>query len=197
MQDDSSRSDPRIIWQNQPSELSTMTLEKIRQRARELHAKTRRELLKNIATPLIVVAFAGLGIILGDNPLQRTAFALALIWSLTGQYFLNRGMWSATLPGEAGSTTGLESYRREIQWRRDLFRRALGWSFGPVFLAIAALILPIVAMGIRNRGPLRNMVPFLTLIIVWLAAVPVIRMRGQRELQREIEELNEIEKANR
>jgi hypothetical protein len=197
MQDDSSRSDPRKIWQNQPSELSTMTLEKIRQRARELHAKTRRELLKNIATPLIVIALASLGIILGDNPLQRTAFALALIWSLTGQYFLNRGMWSATLPGDAASTTGLESYRREIERRRDLFRRALQWSFGPVIFAIAALILPIVAMGIRNQGPLRNMVPFLALILIWLAAVPVIRMRGQRELQREIEELNEIEKANR
>ena len=196
MQNDPSQNDPRKIWQNQPSELSTMTLEKIRQRARELHAKTRRELLKNIATPLIVIAFAGLGIILGDNPLQRTAFALALFWSLTGQYFLNRGMWSATLPGGA-STTGLESYRREIERRRDLFRRALQWSFGPVFLVIAALILPIVAMGIRHQGPLRNMAPFLTLIIIWLAAVPVIRMRGQRELQREIAELNEIEKTNR
>ena len=67
----------------------------------------------------------------------------------------------------------------------------------PMFLVIAALILPIVAMGIRHQGPLRNMAPFLTLIIIWLAAVPVIRMRGQRELQREIAELNEIEKTNR
>ena len=171
-----------------------MTMEKIRQKARELHTKTRRELLKNNATPLIVIAFAGLGIILGDNPLQRTAFVLAILWSLTGQYFLNRGMWSRTLLGDAALTTGLEFYRQEIKRRRDLFGRILQWSFGPVVFAIGALIL---AVGISNRALFRNMAPFTAMVIVWIAGVFVIRIRGQRELQREIEELNEIESANR
>ena len=38
-----------------------MTLEKIRQKARELHAKTRRQLLGSLAVPLIAAGFYGFG----------------------------------------------------------------------------------------------------------------------------------------
>lgn len=195
MPDEPSRNDPRTIWQTQPTEPSTMTLEMIRRKARELHAKTRRELLRNIATPLVVAAFAGLGIIAqAQDPVQRTTFAVALAWSLIGQYFLNRGMWSATLPGDAALSTGLEYYRREVERRRYLFRRVLEWSFGPVVLAIGALILPAVIGGIRNRGLFANMMPFLALVVIWVAAFFVLRVRGQRELQREIAELKDVER---
>ena len=49
---DSPENDPKTIWQNQPTEPSAMTLDKIRQKVRELHAKTRRQLLGNLAVPL-------------------------------------------------------------------------------------------------------------------------------------------------
>jgi len=51
-------------------------------------------------------------------------------------------------------------------------------------------------MGILNRTTLPKAAPFLTLMAIWGTAVFVIRMRGQRELQREIDDLNEIESAN-
>jgi hypothetical protein len=197
MPDDPSGNDPKTIWQNQPVEPSAMTLETIRRKARELHAKTRRELIGNIAAPLAVVVFAGLGVAIFDDSPQRTVFALALAWALAGQYFLHRGMWSATLPGDAALTTGLEFYRREIERRRYLFRRVLKWSFGPMVLAIGALLLPIVTGGIAERGAYRNMIPFLTLLALWLVGFFVVRMRQQRELQREIQELNDIERENR
>jgi len=76
------------------------------------------------------------------------------------------------------------------------------WHFGPVVLAIAILIVLLATLGTGSRGmllkeALLNMIPFLTLIVIWISAVFVIRMRQQRELQREIDELNEMEKANR
>ena len=197
MPGDTPQPDPRTIWQNQPTEPSAMTLEKIRQKVRKLHAKTRRELLGSIAAPLAVVIFSGLGAAIFDDPLQRTVFALALAWALAGQYFLHRGMWSATLPGDAALTTGLEFYRREIERRRDLIRRVLRWSFGPLVLAIGALILPIVTGGVEERGVFLKMIPFLTLLVLWLVGFFVIRMRQQRELQCEIEELNDIEMENK
>jgi hypothetical protein len=201
MRNDSSGNDPRAVWQNQPTEPSAMTLEKIRKKTQELHAKTRRELIKSIAGPLIVVAICGFGIRLPD-PVLRAILAFAIAWSLTGQYFLNRGMWSATLPGDAALRTGLESYRREVERRRFLFSRIMLWHFGPVVFAIAILVVVIANLGIGNRGMLLkealfNMSPFLTLIVIWIAAVFVIRMRQQRELQREIDELREIEKVNK
>jgi hypothetical protein len=36
--------------------------------------------------------------------------------------------------------------------------------------------------------------PFLTLVVVWIAAYLVVRMRDQRKLRREIDELNDIER---
>ena len=178
-----------------------MTLEKIRQKTQELHAKTRRELIKSAAGPLIVVAICGFAIRFPD-PLLRAILAFAIAWSLAGQYFLNRGMWSATLPGDAALSTGIESYRREVERRRFLFSRVMLWQFGPVVFAIAILIVLIASLGTGNRGmPLKDallkMIPFLTLVVMWIAAVFVLRMRQQRELQREIDELNEIERVNR
>src|SRR5260221_8008706 len=112
MPEDSCGNDPKPIWQNKRVEPSAMTLETIRRKARQLHAKTRRELLGSIAMPLAVVVFAGLGAAIFDDPLQRAVFALALAWALVGQFFLHRGMWSAMLPGDAALTTGIEFYRR-------------------------------------------------------------------------------------
>jgi hypothetical protein len=201
MRNDSSGNDPRTIWQNQPTEPSAMTLEKIRQKTQELHAKTRRELIKRLAGPLIVAAICGFAIRFPD-PALRAILAFAIAWSLTGQYFLNRGMWSATLPGDAALSTGLESYRREVERRRFLFSRIMLWHLGPVVFAIAIVIVLIASLGTGNRGmllkeALLKMSPFLTLTVIWIAAVFVIRIRQQRELQREIGELDEIERVNR
>lgn len=202
MRDDSPEKDPRTIWQNQPTEPSGMTLEKIRQKVQELHAKTRRQVIGNLIVPLAVFAFAGYGIAKFPDAVLRAVFAFAIAWSLAGQYFLNRGMWSAMLPGDAAFSTSLESYRREVERRRSLFGRFMLWQFGPVIFAIAALIALILSLGIGNGGmllkaALLKMSPFLTLIVVWIAFFFVIRMRQQRELQREIDELNDIERENR
>jgi hypothetical protein len=39
--------------------------------------------------------------------------------------------------------------------------------------------------------------PFLILVVVWFVAGFVIRMRERRNLQREFDDLNEIERADR
>jgi hypothetical protein len=202
MRDDSSENDLRTIWQNQPSEPSVMTLEKIRQKTQELHARTRQKLLGGIAVSLLVIGISGYGIASADSPVVRAVFVLAIAWSMAGQYFVHRGMWSAALPEDAGLSTGLESYRREVERRLYLSGRFLLWSLGPVLLAVAALIVLIASFGIRNRGmalegTLLKMTPFLTLVVLWLVGVFVIRMRDQRELHREIDQLNHIERENK
>ena len=153
MRDDCPEDDPRTIWQNQPTEPSVMTLEKIRQKARELHAKTRRQLLGTLTGPLVVAFFYAFGIKQFPSLQQvlQPLFAFALVWSLAGLYFLNRGMWSAAMPGDAGFSTGLEFCRREIERRRDFFRRVLLWSLGPVLLAIGTFILALAMVGLAGE----------------------------------------------
>jgi len=201
MPNDSSGNDPKMIWQNQPTEPSAMTLEKIRQKVRELHAKTRRQMLGNLVVPLIVVAFYGFGMKQFPHPVLRSLFAFAIAWSLAGLYFLNRGMWSAMRPEDAALSTGIESYRREVERRRSLSGRFMLWGFGPVVFAIATLIVLILSLGMGSgmllKQGLLKMSPFLTLLTIWFVSFFFIRMRQQRALQREIDELNDIERENK
>lgn len=190
--------DPKEIWQTQPTEQSTMTLEKIHQKVRELHGKTRQELIKVIAAPVLVVVISCLAFaqshdpVLQRDPVQAWILAFAFAWSIAGQAALHRGMRLATLPGDAAMTTALEYYRREVERMRALYRRGLLWSFGPIVLALGAFCLTFA----RNRALLPNALPFMSLVVIWIAAFFVLRMRIQKELQREIDELNKIEKSN-
>jgi hypothetical protein len=196
MRDDQSREELRAVWQSQPTGTTIMTTKLIHSKARELHSKTRRQLLGTGAGPLAAVFFYAFGI--SVLPLMRQVlhplFALALVWSLVGLYLLNRGMWSSVLPGDAGISTGLEFCREELDRRRRLLRGVLLWSLGPVVLAIGTLILGLGMAGTKEKGLFPNGLPFLGLVVVWILAYFVKRAREQRELRREIEDLNDLER---
>jgi hypothetical protein len=193
MENDSSANDPRKIWQDQPKEPSAMTLEKIRQKVSELHAKTRRKMLGSLAGPLCVGLFSAYGINLAYRlaPVLAPVFVFAIVWSLVGTYFLNRGMWPAAMPGDAALSTGIEYYRREVERQRAIYGRTLLWSVGPILLAIAMFILFLMIVGHGRIFP--KALPFLLLILVWIGSYFVIRTRERRELQREIDDLKDIE----
>ncbi len=199
MRDDLPGHGMKAIWLNQQSETSAMTPILIERRSRELRAKTRRKLIGTLAAPLAAAVFCAYAIkeFAGLRQLLQLPFAFALAWSLAGLYFLNRGMWSTVKPGDLGSSTGLDSCRREIERQRDLVRGVLLWSFGPVMLAIGTFVAALAMVSTRARGIYPNGLPFLILIVVWIVSWFVIRYREQRELQREIDELNGIQRENR
>jgi hypothetical protein len=199
MGDELPREEIKAIWQSQPTGTSTMTMKLIRSKARDLQAKTRRQLLGTVAAPLaaaFLYAFA-----IREFPalehLLHPLFAFTLVWGLVGLYFLNRGMWSTVMPGDAGLSTGLEFCRGEIERRRHLLRRVLLWSLGPVLLAIGTFILALAMMGTKERGLFPNGLPFLALVVVWILGYFVMRAMEQRELKRELDELNVLERDNR
>jgi hypothetical protein len=166
-----------------------ITLENIRRKARDLNAKTRRQLLGSVTLLLFVAVFYAFGV--KQFPTLRLPFALPVVWSALGLYFLNRGMWSQAMPGDSALSTGLEFYRHEVRRRRNLLRRTLLWGFGPVVLAIGTFLFAAARLGDKALFP--NALPFMTIIVVWIAAYFVIRMREQRDLKREIDELNNLE----
>jgi hypothetical protein len=65
-----------------------------------------------------------------------------------------------------------------------------------VLLAIGTFILALAMIGTKDRGLLPNGLPFLALVVVWIIGYFAIRMREQRELKREIDELNDLERDN-
>jgi MFS family permease len=199
MQNDSPESGVRTIWLNQPTEKPTMISKLIEQRSRKLRAKTRSGLLGTVAGPLTAGIFYwySMRAFPGLRQVLQPPFAFAFAWGLAGLYFLNRGMWSAVMPGDLGLNTGLEVCRLEVERQRDLRRRSLVWSFGPVMLATATFVLALTLVPQVGRRIIPNGVPFLLVLVLSIVSFFVIRSREQRELQRELDELKDLEMENR
>jgi hypothetical protein len=198
MRDDLPGDGPRNVWLDQPTEKPTMTLRLIQQRSRALRTRTRKKLLGTLTGPLatgLVYAF-GMREFATLRQLLQPLFAFAVAWSVVGLFFLNRRMWSAIAPPDVGVASGVEFCRIEIERQRDILRRVLLWSLGPLLLAIGTFVLALAMVGTRDQGIFPNGLPFLTLIVVWIVAYFVIRLREQRGLQRELDELSEIEREN-
>jgi hypothetical protein len=172
-----------------------MTLVMIRHKTQQLQEKSRRQLFGEIALSLFFVVVYGFGIWVVHGVALRAILALDIVWTLAGQYFVDRGSLSDAAQLDVSLNTSLESYRREVERRRYLSSRFLLWTFGPAILAIGVLSTHLLIFA-ANRGFLGNTVPFFTLLGLWFAGVFVLRMRQRRELQREIDQLNEVERSN-
>jgi MFS family permease len=199
MENDSPENGVRTIWLNQPTEKPTMISKLIEQRSRKLRAKTRSGLLGTVGGPLTAGIFYAYSMraFPGLRQVLQPPFAFAFAWGLAGLYFLNRGMWSAVLPGDLGLNTGLEVCRLEVERQRDLQRRSLVWSFGPAMLATATFVLALALVPPVARRVIPNGLPLLIVLVFPIVSFFVIRSREQRELQRELDELKDIELKNR
>jgi len=193
MPNDSSTNDPKTIWQNQPTEPSKMTLVMIRHKTQQLQQKTRRELFAEIAAAVFMVAFYGFCIWWIHTAALRAVFALAIAWTLAGQYFVDRRNLSDAEQLEVSQGTSLESYRREVERRRYLSSRFLLWSFAPGMLGLGAFCAHLL---IWTHGFVFSTAPFFTLLGLWFVLLFLQKMRQQRDLQREIDQLNEVERSN-
>ncbi len=142
-----------------------------------------------------MIALGGYGLRLPD-PILRAGFAFAMAWSIAGGFLFSRGLRPCALPGDAALLPSLKAYRDEVERRRRLFSRALQWLLAPVLLVISMWILAGFKMGILNRTTLPRATPFFTLLAVWLIAMLLIRLRQQRGLQRELDDLKEMERMN-
>jgi hypothetical protein len=195
MHNDSLHSDPKSVWKNQLTEPFKMTPRVIHRKTQRLHTKTRRELLNSIGVSLSVVGLSIFGITRIHGAAMFALFVLTIGWTLVAQYFVYRGSVANSEPSDASLDTSLQSYRREVERQLSLSSRFLLWSFGPIMLAfgvIGALLFAIVG----PHGFLRNAIPYLTLLGISFIGVVFIRIQQQHDLQREIDELKEIERSN-
>jgi hypothetical protein len=68
------------------------------------------------------------------------------------------------------------------------------WGFGPVLLAIGTFLVALAIIAGGRMFP--NAIPLIALIVVWIAAYFVMKIRQERAVRREIDELNGIEREN-
>jgi hypothetical protein len=171
-----------------------MTRKLIQWKARELQARTRKRLLATWTGPVCVFAlyWVSLRIFPALPEFVHALFTCAILWSVAGLFVIARGLRSATIPKDAGASTGLAFCREEIARRRLLEGRQLLWSFAPLLMAVLSVIVGLVSVAGPRETSAKGL-PFLLLVATWIGAYCVLRYRDRRALDGELAELDEIE----
>lgn len=196
MPDKTPENELREIWRSQSTEPTEAKLgsHRLRQRARDLRSKSRRELLNSILLAVLVAAGSVYGSIWTHSPVARASFAVTAAWVLIGQFFLHRTKSQASPPGDAGLRPSLDSCRRELQRHIRFDRGVHFWLGGPLILAFGTLIGALV-VAVGGKGMVVKMVgPVLALLVVFGLGIVVFRRSQEREFRRAIEELNQIDR---
>lgn len=195
MPDEFPLNDPKKIWQDQPTEAIKMSLEEVRRKAQKFQTKSRLATIAWFVMGLLLcVAFARMSTGVQDV-IPRIGWGVLSLWALYGPYQAYRWIWPGRLAEDATLNTSLDFYRRELERKRDYERhiwRRSGLTF--CFAGLALAILPELIPALKTPRLLLNAAPFFVLLVIWFVLFFVLRKRNRQKLQREIDELNALEK---
>jgi hypothetical protein len=178
-------SDPQKIWQNQKTEKTVMSIEEIREKLHALETKKRIEALTLIVVGLLLCPGFGLMAVRVQEMIPRIGWCGVSLWCLFSAWRGYRLLRAPKPLAASAPATSLEFYRGELEKRRDRLRKSWGEAgLTWLFAALALIILPEVKQWLRNG------LPFLALLTVWLVAFFLIRKRQTRRLREEIEALS-------
>ena len=192
--------DPRKIWQNQPTEPLKMSTNEIRAKAQRHQTKARFQAVYSIIIGLFLcVFFARVFVRPGDYwVVSRMGVGLLSLWGIYYAYQAYKWIWPGRLTPDATLNTTLQSYRSELEKRRDYGRhvwRRAGLTFG--VLGVAMVIVPALIKSLDTPRLLLDLLPFFVLLAIWLAVFLRLRKRNRGKLQQEIEELRVFKRENR
>ena len=190
--------DPRNIWQNQPTEPFKMSADELRRKAQQRQRKARFEAIYSIIVGLILFAFFARVFVQPHEVVPRMGVGLLSFWGIYYAYQAYKWIWPGRLTPDATLNTTLQSYRSELEKRRDYGRhvwRRAGLTFG--VLGVAMVIVPALIKSLDTPRLLLDLLPFFVLLAIWLAVFLRLRKRNRGKLQQEIEELRVFERENR
>jgi len=192
MTDETRPDDARNLWQSQPLEGATMSLEGVRERIETLAKKVwRRNLIGGSACLIVLLAFACFFVIF-PNAIQRIGSVLTIIGAGYLMYQLVLGKLQKQGLAASGRQTeaSLAFYRSELQRQRDFHRGLWLWSrllvFTPgslIFLIGFGSAYPAVARYIHVEAAIFG--------VLLIAAIP-LNLRLARKYQRELDALDSV-----
>jgi hypothetical protein len=170
--------DPMKIWQDQPAEGITISMEDIRQKAgrfeRRIHHRNQREYLGAV----VVAVMFGFYFFKFPDPLTRAGCLLVFAGTAYVVAQLYHRSSPRTLPGELGLTGSVDFYRRELVRQRDLLRSVFSWYLAP--------LLPGLLLFTRGR------IPIIVVDLLVFGGIWWLNQRGADRLTRQIEELDRL-----
>jgi small-conductance mechanosensitive channel len=167
----------RALWQTQPTEGQSMSVDEVRDRSRKLQENARRRLaimyaaaVGNTAVPLVFMWYA---------PQLRLALAWLVVTAISMTLFVRRRSVLRTIAPALTPAEGLTFYRRLLEHERDFHRDSTRWfTIGP---AVNILMLG----GVYATSPLfRGTAPEIAILTVIAATHVVVlaivarRLRG-------------------
>jgi hypothetical protein len=183
--------DARSIWQSQPSQPAFPSSEEIRRRAEALQSKNRWSALTWIVTGLALSVWFGRYVVVTQPTMARIGYGILALWGLYGAFHAYKWIWPRAVAPAGPVDATRDFYRRELERKRD-YARNIWWRSGlPIgFMGVAFLLVPPLIKVMDRPLMLLNAAPFFALLGIWIVLFIVFKRRSDRQLQRELDELN-------
>ena len=187
--------DIKILWRNQKTEGTAVTLENIHERAAKFQKRVRnRNLREYIVIPFLVLVF-GWYMWIFPGWMMKTGSALSIAAVLFVAWQLYRRGLSQRMP--EGSGMGLvEFHRHQLVRQRDLLKSALLWYIAPLFPGVVLITL---GRWFQFHAPWRSLawdheVIILVAVIMALGfgIIWLVNVLAATKLQRKIDELDKL-----
>jgi len=183
--------DLQQMWQTQPVEVTTMSIDEIRRKAGRFEHRIWWRNAREYAAMVLVMVCFGYYLYKFPHPAERAGSMLVIAGTLYIGWQLHKRASVRSAPVETGFTTCLEFHVRELERQRDALNSLWRWYLGPM---IPGLVVFVAALTVSGRAPERQQP---ALIALWLAifaasfwGVWKMNQRAARKLQRRIDELN-------
>jgi hypothetical protein len=169
------------LWQRQPIDPQEQTGD-YKAKARELERAGKLHQIRNVAVSMLVIALCLRGYLSSRFVLEQGCYAVAGVWSVVAIVIAFR----KRNPEPAHFDSGLAYYRALLQVNRAAMLFTWTWLHLPIIIVAVAFILPIT---IRSPQLVKNTVPFLSLLAVWLGVLGWQNVKRVRWMTREIRRL--------
>jgi hypothetical protein len=188
MPESSELAELRAAWRSESERHPTIDVQQLHhRRTRELHARTRAEILTSISAALLFAAFLAWRLLPGQERLVLFGCGAVLLWAVVTVLRFRQQLRRNRTAADALARTGLEHYRGELRRRRDHLRGAWIWH-GP--LGLACLLSAAALSRQMVPGRFWQALPVLVLLAGWAAFGIRQRLRQAGELQRELDDID-------
>jgi hypothetical protein len=177
-------SDPREMWQEQPTEPQERTGD-YSAKTRELERAGMLHRMRNVALSMMVIVLCLRGYLLSRFVLEQGCFAVAGIWSVAAIVVAFR----RRNPEPAHFDSGLAYYRALLQVNRAAMLFTWTWLHLPILVVAVAFVTPI---AIRSPQLVKNTIPFFSLLAVWLGVLGWQNLQRVRWMTREMRRLDHL-----
>jgi hypothetical protein len=175
------------VWQNQPVEHASMSIEDITRKAGTFERTIRNRNLREYIAGGVVVIFFAYNFLHFPELISRLGSALLIAGTLYVMYQLHRRGSAASLPRDMGLTSSLAFHRRELVRQRDALASIGSWYLAPMLPGLL-----VMGVGSAQRSRWWVAVVFAVFCLAVFAGIWWLNHRAAARLSRQIEELDKV-----